>query len=48
LQKDKLEREQLKLLQAHYADAVPLALLKEEQAWIGKSLKSVSDQMEAI
>ncbi len=44
-QKDKLEREQRKLLQAHYADAVPLDLLKEEQERIGRSLKGITTQM---
>lgn len=44
-QKDKLEREQHKLLQAHYADSVPLTLLKEEQERIGKALKNISGQM---
>ena len=46
-QKDKLEREQLKLLQAHYADAVPLYLLKEEQGRIGRALQNINGQMEA-
>ena len=46
-QKDKLEREQRKLLQAHYADAVPLDLLKEEQARIGDSLRNITGAMEA-
>ena len=47
LQKDKLEREQRKLLQAHYADAISLDLLKEEQTRIGQSLKNISISMEA-
>ena len=47
LQKDKLEREQRKLLQAHYADAVPLDLLKEEQTRIGNALKNITNQMSA-
>ncbi|MCL2853840.1 MAG: recombinase family protein, partial [Defluviitaleaceae bacterium] len=47
LQKDKLEREQRKLLQAHYADAIPLALLKDEQERIGKSLKGIEATMNA-
>ncbi len=46
-QKDKLERERYKLLQAHYADAVPLSLLKEEQDRIGKSLAGITSQMVA-
>ena len=46
-QKDKLEREQRKLIQAHYADAVPLNLLKEEQDRIGKSLNNITNQIEA-
>ena len=47
LQKDKLEREQHKLLQAHYADAIPLHLLKEEQERIGKSLKNINSSIKA-
>ena len=46
-QQDKLEREQQKLLQAHYADAVPLHLLKEEQDRIGKSLKNIASTLTA-
>jgi DNA-directed RNA polymerase specialized sigma24 family protein len=46
-QKEKLERGQRKLLQAHYADAIPLDLLKEEQERIGRSLKSIASQIEA-
>ena len=46
-QQDKLEREQRKLIQAHYADAIPLQLLREEQERIGKSLKSITSQMKA-
>ena len=46
-QKDKLEREQRKLLQAHYADAIPVHLLREEQERLGKSLKSIQNQVEA-
>lgn len=47
LQKDKLEREQLKLLQAHYEDAIPLSLLKEEQTRIGKTISAINDQIAA-
>ncbi|WP_291528543.1 hypothetical protein, partial [Bacteroides sp. UBA939] len=46
-QKDKLEREQHKLLQAHYADAVPLHLMKQEQERISRSLKGITSQMAA-
>ena len=45
--KEKLEREQLKLLQAHYADAIPLDLLKEEQARIGKAIRNITNTIEA-
>ena len=45
--KEKLEREQLKLLQAHYADAIPLALLKEEQDRIGKAIRNITDTLVA-
>ena len=44
-QKEKLEREQHKLLQAHYADAIPVQLLKEEQDRIGKSLRNINDMI---
>ena len=47
LQKDKLEREQRKLLQAHYSDAIPLNLLKEEQDRISRSLKNINNQIVA-
>jgi len=47
-QKDKLEREQQKLLQAHYADAIPLDLLKNEQTLIAKTLRNIIGQMEAF
>ena len=42
-----MEREQRKLLQAHYADAVPLNLLKEEQGRIVAALKGITSQMAA-
>lgn len=45
LEKDKLERKQRKLLQAHYEDAIPLSLLKEEQREISKTLTSINEQM---
>ena len=44
-QKAKLEREQVKLLQAHYAEAVSLDLLKTEQERIGRALKGITSQM---
>lgn len=46
-QKDKLEREQRKLLQAHYADAIPLPLMKEEQGRIRGALSGIVSQMDA-
>ncbi len=46
-QKDKLEHEQYKLLQAHYEDAIPLTLLKQEQKRIAKSLSNINSQIEA-
>lgn len=45
LQKDKLQREQRKLLQAHYADAIPLHLMKEEQERINRSLSAIESQI---
>lgn len=47
LEKDKLERKQRKLLQAHYEDAIPLSLLKEEQAQISKSLTYIDEKIKA-
>ena len=46
-EKAKLEREQLKLLQAHYEDAIPLHLLKDEQKRIQRSLFGIDEQMKA-
>ena len=46
-QKDKLEREQRKLLQAYQADAIPLDVLKEDQDRIRKSLSAVTSEMKA-
>jgi DNA invertase Pin-like site-specific DNA recombinase len=47
LQKEKLEREQRKLLQAHYAGAIPLDLMKEEQDRIGTTLRKNAVKLEA-
>ncbi|MBN1461697.1 MAG: recombinase family protein [Armatimonadetes bacterium] len=45
-QKEKLERQREKLMQAHYEDAVPLELLKREQERITVSLLQVSSKLE--
>ena len=47
LEKDKLEREQYKLLQAHYEDAIPLTILKREQKRISKTLNNIDLQIKA-
>lgn len=47
LQKDRLERERTSLLQAHYAGAVPLDLLKAEQDRIARSLAEITDRLTA-
>ena len=47
LEKDKLERKRAKLLEAHYADAIPLDLLKSEQIVISKALLDIEDQVAA-
>jgi site-specific DNA recombinase len=44
-QRDALLSERGKLLTAHYADAIPLDLLKLEQARISSSLEIVTDQL---
>ena len=46
-QKNKLEREQRKLLQAHYSDAIPIDLLKEEQDRIGQTLCGINERISA-
>nr|WP_300148981.1 helix-turn-helix domain-containing protein [Propionicimonas sp.] len=45
--RERLEDEQLKLLQAHYAGAVPLDLLKNEQDRIGAGLETVKNRIDA-
>ncbi len=47
LQKDRLERERSSLLQAHYAQAVPLDLLKTEQDRIARSLAEITERLAA-
>ena len=46
-EKDKLERQRKKLLEAHYNDAIPLDLLKEEQQKITKQLAAIEHQIKA-
>ncbi|RAW10216.1 hypothetical protein DPM12_19210, partial [Phytoactinopolyspora halophila] len=43
-QRDKLEAERLKLVQAHYADAIPLDLLKTEQDRIRTNLDAITSR----
>ena len=43
-EKDKLERQRKKLLEAHYNDAIPLDLLKSEQQKIAKQLATIDHQ----
>lgn len=45
-QKSKLEAEQVKLLQAHYADAIPIDLLKTEQDRIRASLQAITGRFD--
>ncbi|GAB3214188.1 hypothetical protein GCM10027294_52460 [Marinactinospora endophytica] len=47
-QKDKLEAERLKLVQAHYADAIPLDLLKSEQERIHTSLDQITRRLDTM
>ena len=44
-QKDKLGAERLKLVQAHYADAIPLDLLKAEQDRIRANLDAIEHRL---
>ena len=46
LEKDKLERKQRKLLEAHYADAIPLDLFKEEQDTIADIIAAIDRQLD--
>ncbi|GAA2119247.1 recombinase family protein [Kocuria atrinae] len=47
-QRDKLEAERLKLVQAHYADAIPLDLLKSEQDRIRASLDQITKRLDSL
>ncbi len=47
-QRDKLEAERLKLVQAHYADAIPLDLLKTEQDRIHTSLDAITHRLDSL
>lgn len=45
--RDRLEHEQDRLMQAHYADAIPLAVLKREQDRIAGELDQVNRHLDA-
>src|SRR5699024_3101561 len=47
LERDDLQAERSKLLQAHYAGAVPLDLLKSEQDRLGRRIAFLEAQIEA-
>ena len=47
-QRDKLEAERLKLVQAHYADAIPLDLLKSEQDRIRANLDQITTWLDNL
>lgn len=47
-QKTKLEAEQVKLLQAHYADAITIDLLKTEQDRIRASLHAITTRLDEL
>jgi len=46
-EKDKLEHQRKKLLEAHYNDAIPLDLMRSEQQKIAKQLASIENQVQA-
>ena len=46
-EKEKLERQRLKLLQAYDAEAIPLDLLKTEEGKISRALAEIADQISA-
>ena len=45
-EKDKHERKQRKLLEAHYADAIPLNLFREEQEKLADAIAAIDRQLE--
>ncbi|GAA4683380.1 hypothetical protein GCM10023197_45130 [Gordonia humi] len=47
-QRDKLDAERLKLVQAHYADAIPLDLLKSEQDRIRTGLDIINTRLDNL
>ncbi len=47
-ERERLENERLKLLQAHYAGAVPLDLMKAEQDRIGNRLSAIERQINEL
>lgn len=47
-QREKLDAERLKLVQAHYADAIPLDLLKSEQDHIRTSLDAINSRLDNL
>ena len=46
-EKDKLEHQRKKLLEAHYNDAIPLDLMRSEQQKIAKQLAAIESQVQA-
>ena len=46
LEKDKLSRQQRKLLEAHYADAIPIELFKEEQRKIADAISAINKRIQ--
>ncbi len=46
-EKDKLEHQRKKLLEAHYNDAIPLDLMKSEQQKIAKQLAAIEHEIDA-
>lgn len=48
VQIQRLKNEQAKVLQAHYADAIPLDLMKSEQARIAKGLSAAEARLTAL
>ncbi|HCC35920.1 MAG TPA: hypothetical protein DEQ02_10000 [Ruminococcaceae bacterium] len=46
LEKDKMSRQQRKLLEVHYADAIPLELFKEEQRKLAESICAIDQRIQ--
>ena len=45
-EKDKMSRQQRKLLEAHYSDSIPLDLFKEEQRRLADAIRAIDQRIQ--